>query len=875
MCSVVSMRKSIFLGILLSGMALVYGCGCVTASEPEEKSHGLLVGVQNVEPPHNRPTDQPTNRQVAVKGKPLFSDEVRELFVEFGINQGCYVMPAEPEKEDKAGQAKTRAYQQYLRGAWLLENRLYKEALEHFEQASSEDPESLHIRYSIAACYLRLGKFEKVLEVCEAILKMAPGTVDALILKAETFAAMDNYRKAQELYEQVLETEPENVRALEALGKIYFKVQGNLDKTISVYEKILSVNPKDLYALVILGSVYALKDDVDKSLAYYDRVLQHQPILLNKFIEMGELMEKHQQYEGALKVYRRAIVYDSKNPLALRNFKRLVLKLKGRDGLLAAYRALAEEYPVVVELQELYASQLMEMGRYEEAGKQFGVVQALSPDNARVQVALAKIALAEGKEEEAGAALRKAVGLSLNKADVYTELGLFCQQQKAYAQAVLYFEQAKELAPKNAVVIMHLLRAYYRLQAYDKMEALIKQSIAENEKSHHLHVLLGEFYRDQKNTQAAIEAYRKAVALKPGELSYVSALGELYLQTDQLEEFQTFVQAQEQHFEKNAKRFDMLIASFYNDYGKFSKALPYLQKALAIDPTDLSLYGYLSWTYNRLHQYDQAIEILENAKAELGEKAQSVEYDMLLATVYTDQKKYDQAVALYEKVLERSPTNIEAYRSIMFCLNKQGKHKKTLDYVEKAEKAIGKEKPEVVDLRAQALVDQEKYEEAAAIYQQLIDQDKTNDRYYFLLGEVYYEGKRFTDAEAAFRKAIELNENNVDAYNNLGYMFAENNMHLDEAQKLIEKALELRPNAGYIIDSLGWVYFQKGDVEKALELLEKAMSLSKDDPVMFDHLGDAYRAKGEKAKALKYWERAIELDPSMTEVQKKIDELKK
>ncbi len=106
-------------------------------------------------------------------------------------------------------------------------------------------------------------------------------------------------------------------------------------------------------------------------------------------------------------------------------------------------------------------------------------------------------------------------------------------------------------------------------------------------------------------------------------------------------------------------------------------------------------------------------------------------------------------------------------------------------------------------------------------------------------------------------------------------MFAENNMHLDEAQKLIEKALELRPNAGYIIDSLGWVYFQKGDVEKALELLEKAMSLSEEDPVMFDHLGDAYRAKGEKDKALKYWERAIELDPSMTEVQKKIDELKK
>ena len=99
-------------------------------------------------------------------------------------------------------------------------------------------------------------------------------------------------------------------------------------------------------------------------------------------------------------------------------------------------------------------------------------------------------------------------------------------------------------------------------------------------------------------------------------------------------------------------------------------------------------------------------------------------------------------------------------------------------------------------------------------------------------------------------------------------------MNLDEAQKLIEKALELRPNTGYIIDSLGWVYFQKGEVEKAVEVLEKAASLSGDDPVMFDHLGDAYRAKGEKDKALEYWKRAIELDSSMTDVKKKIDELK-
>jgi superkiller protein 3 len=869
-------QNRIFPLIVLGGMALVrWGSASPLPSEPEGKSQVRSSGIQDGEEAWDGSAIQPTTQLSAVREKPVFSDAVRELFVEFGINQGGSEMPAGPVKEDKARQAQARAYQHYMRGAWLFESGRYKEALDDFEQASSDAPDSLHIRYSIATCYFRLGELDQVIVACDAILKKSPGDSDALILKAETFAAMDNYRKAQELYEQVLKTEPANVEALEALGKIYFKVQGNLDKTIEVYEKILSVHPRDLYSLVVLASVYALKGEVDKSLSYYDRILQQQPTLLDKLIQMGELLEEHQQYEGALKVYRQGIIYDPKNLLAVHNFEGLTTKLKGPEGLLAEYKALAEEYPAIVDIRELYARQLIEMGRYEEAREQLKVVESLSPEQARVHIALAKVALAQGKEKEAEAALAEAVKLTQNKADVYTELGLFCQKRKDYAHAASYFEKAIALAPHNLALIMSLLRTYDELKAYDKKEALIKQSIAENEKSDQLYALLGEFYQDQNRTHDAIEAYQKAVALKPAELAYVAALGEVYLQDDRVEELDAFLQEQSPHFEKDAKKFDILAASLYNDYGKFSRAVPYLQKALEIDPTDLTVYGYLSWAYNRLHQYDQALEILEKAKSALGEKAQSVEYDMLLASTYTDQKKYDQAVERYEKVLARSPSNIDAYRSITFCLNKQGKYKEALEYVEKAEQAIGKEKSEVAELRAQTLADQKQYEAAAAIYKGLIAQDKTNDHYYFMLGEVYYEAKQFADAEAAFRKAIELNENNVDAYNNLGYMFAENNMSLDEAQKLIEKALELHPNAGYIIDSLGWVYFKKGEIEKAIKTLEKAEALSTDDPAMFDHLGDAYRAKGETQKALTCYKQALALDPSMIEVQKKIDELKK
>ena len=102
--------------------------------------------------------------------------------------------------------------------------------------------------------------------------------------------------------------------------------------------------------------------------------------------------------------------------------------------------------------------------------------------------------------------------------------------------------------------------------------------------------------------------------------------------------------------------------------------------------------------------------------------------------------------------------------------------------------------------------------------------------------------------------------------------------NLNEALELITKALELSPNKGYIIDSLGWTYFKLGDLNKALELLLKAASLSPKDPAIYDHLGDVYIHKGDNATALHYYKKGLGLekideDPELKErLEKKVKE---
>src|SRR6185436_14420485 len=108
-----------------------------------------------------------------------------------------------------------------------------------------------------------------------------------------------------------------------------------------------------------------------------------------------------------------------------------------------------------------------------------------------------------------------------------------------------------------------------------------------------------------------------------------------------------------------------------------------------------------------------------------------------------------------------------------------------------------------------------------------------------------------------------------------GYSWADQRIHLDRALPMIERAVELRPRDGYIVDSLGWIHFRLGHVDQALSYLEQAVELRPQDPTINDHLGDIYWRVGRRAEARYQWERALRLEPEPEQVpaiQKKIEQ---
>ncbi|MGA6926024.1 MAG: tetratricopeptide repeat protein, partial [Desulfosarcina sp.] len=136
--------------------------------------------------------------------------------------------------------------------------------------------------------------------------------------------------------------------------------------------------------------------------------------------------------------------------------------------------------------------------------------------------------------------------------------------------------------------------------------------------------------------------------------------------------------------------------------------------------------------------------------------------------------------------------------------------------------------------------------------------DPENSRLYFRLGVVYDKWGKKEDSIEAMKQVLRFDPKNANALNYLGYTYADMGINLDEAEQLIRKALEQKPDDGYITDSLAWVYYQRGQYEQALPLLKQAARQVPDDPVVKEHLGDVYRKLGMTEKALESYRQAIE-----------------
>jgi tetratricopeptide (TPR) repeat protein len=178
------------------------------------------------------------------------------------------------------------------------------------------------------------------------------------------------------------------------------------------------------------------------------------------------------------------------------------------------------------------------------------------------------------------------------------------------------------------------------------------------------------------------------------------------------------------------------------------------------------------------------------------------------------------------------------------------------------------------------LSDNKEYAEMAANYDKAVEvigpmPKRTDWSIFFQRGIAYERLKKWDLAEPNFRKALALYPDQPQVLNYLGYSWVDMNINLAEGLEMIRKAVDLRPDDGYIVDSLGWAYYRLGRYDDAVSELERAVDLRASDATINDHLGDAYWRVGRKLEAIFQWKTSLELKPEpdmIPKLDKKIRE---
>ena len=173
----------------------------------------------------------------------------------------------------------------------------------------------------------------------------------------------------------------------------------------------------------------------------------------------------------------------------------------------------------------------------------------------------------------------------------------------------------------------------------------------------------------------------------------------------------------------------------------------------------------------------------------------------------------------------------------------------------------------------------EKFEDAIEIYKRIIARIPKPERLhwnlFYRLGIAYERTKQWPQAEVTFKKALELYPDQPSVLNYLGYSWVDMTINLQEGLDMIRKAVEIRPDDGYMVDSLGWAYYRLKRFQEAVIELERAVELRPGDPTINDHLGDAYWRANRQLEATFQWRHALALDPPKADIARIEEKLAK
>jgi tetratricopeptide (TPR) repeat protein len=512
----------------------------------------------------------------------------------------------------------------------------------------------------------------------------------------------------------------------------------------------------------------------------------------------------------------------------------------------------------------------------DEALKQFEQASALETAPAPLlRMRVAQMLVRKGELEKALRELEKIPNDSLNDLQLL-ELkgGILATLQKNDA-AIATYKKLIALSPALTEEPYLLLTSLYvSTQQYSEAREVLNSLLKNRPDSVFAHYYLGRIAEMEGSPTEAEKRYKKALQLSP-----------------------------------EADNIKIDLARSLGARKRFKEAIALCEEVLRDDPSNVQGRKLLSQLFIAANRVEDALKQLESLKTHGADSRETRlkigilkierrdfvgaegELSLFLAAnpgdqtarfylglAYAGLQKVNDALRELEKIQPEQPFFVESRILAAHLLRQE---KRSSEGITTLQNALTQKPREIRLLGTLVSLQKELGDTAGAIQtmRNVIAVEPTNDAHHFTLAVLLDESQDREAALQAVERAIELNPKNAHALNYLGYALAEQNRELDRAERLIKQAIALDRDNGYFIDSLGWVYYQRGDYRKALKQLERAAKLAPEDAVVLEHLALTQLKVGERKKALITLKRALGFAPSSDDqgaggrIQKLISEL--
>ena len=486
-----------------------------------------------------------------------------------------------------------------------------------------------------------------------------------------------------------------------------------------------------------------------------------------------------------------------------------------------------------------------------------------------------------GKPAQALKPLQKLIELQPNNSEWYTQRGLAYYLQNQNSLAYQSFQAALQLNPTNFstyALLYQLIATNSPTFALNFLqnttpqfshESLFWQSIGE---------AYANFLIDQKNLNSSqvakktLPLFQRALDLSPTNLPLLLRLAELNeLATNYLQALTLYKKAV--GLSTNQEPIQARLAAAYLNAKDKEKAIQTLEAVLHKKPKNPMLSLTLANLCYQIGNTNKMLTYLTQAESQ-GISPQ------LLGDFSMQIKNRPLAETYLKKVLQKSDAESGEWIQLANVFSRQNKNQEALETMQQAQKKFPST-PEIFLMSSFLARQMQQFQKASNLLYQA-EQIAANSTHNLSQDEIPYQWAIFYEqtgdlakSETYFKKAIALNPKNHEAMNYLSYMLAQHNRKLDEALTLINQALNFEPQNPAYLDTLGWIYFQQGQYEKALTPIEHAFELSSYDGEIGEHLGEIFIKMNQTNKALETWQKALQSNPQRESLKEKIQFLKR